>query len=321
MTDLAKKMRENQKSPSLEFDVTDQILAGIELRMQYLGSGELSKCGGTDQEIAHVIHDIHNLYAQRKNSLKKALEVLVFIDTQRINVYTKEEDEVLMNFPLTQVKDVTACLDQPPYSKTCVLVAKEDNQSTYKAHVFYCKTSQKAAEFYQVASLTFQVGFKLLEKFSPLTENANDDVFVNWNDSTDGNVKEDVLESDSNETKSGLYKRHGNNIAENHEPTSEHKKPNSPSNTRKEDSRKERTVTIGLQNKNGSVKNEVALPKIDLGLNERSNNLNQSKLGIYLDNAEERSRFLLSRWFRSSYQKFRRFSGQDSTTEVDEYQL
>lgn len=145
--------------------LNDKILVGVEIKTQFLGSRKISQSGGSDYEIARVIYDIHRLYAEEKNKLKKAREVVVFIDSQRIDISSKKEDRVLVNFPLTQVKDVTLCLNEGPYSQTCALVARENLVCEYKVYVFYCKTDDLAHEFYELATLAFQLGFKLLRRF------------------------------------------------------------------------------------------------------------------------------------------------------------
>ena len=162
------KMRFDRRRSSSyrDLNLNDKILVGVEITTQFLGSGKISQSGGTDYEIARVIYDIHCLYAgARKNKFKKARDVVVFIDSQRIDISSKTEDHVLINFPLTQVKDVTLCLNEGPYSRTCVLVARENALSQYKAYVFYCKTDELAHEFYELATLAFELGFKLLKKF------------------------------------------------------------------------------------------------------------------------------------------------------------
>lgn len=146
--------------------LNDKILVGVEIATQYLGCGIVSQVKGTDYEIARLIYDIHSLYSEEKNKLKNAKEVVVFIDSQRIDISSKDDDHLLVNFPLTQVKDITVCLNDGPYSRTCVLVARENHISQYKAYVFYCKTYKLAHEFYELATLAFQLGFTLLEKFN-----------------------------------------------------------------------------------------------------------------------------------------------------------
>lgn len=308
-------MQENLKR-NFDMNKDDKILAGVDLVVQYLGSGELSKSGGTDREIAYVLHDIHSLYAQRKSSMKKAREVVVFVDTQRINVYTKD-DETLFSFPLTQVKDVTTCLNQAPYSKTCVLVAREDKEALYKAYVFYCNTEQKAVEFYQVVSLAFQVGFKMLEKLIPFTELASDETELGSDEAMD-NWKCSMEEiTDQCEQVNEINQ---NQIKPPNEANDFETIERLSSDKSHKDSTMERTVTVRLPKKNTGSANwkiEEGIMKIDLGFEETSNP-NQSKLSVYIDSVGETSRFLLSRWFRSSYRKFRKSSGKSSTGQKQE---
>ena len=145
--------------------LNDKILIGAEITTQYLGSAKIPQSGGTDYEIARVIYDIHCQYIEKKKKLKDAREVVVFIDSQRIDISSGKDDHILVNFPLTQVKDVTLCRNEGPYSRTCVLVARENVLSRYKAYVFYCQTDDLAHEFYELATLAFQLNFKMLKKF------------------------------------------------------------------------------------------------------------------------------------------------------------
>ena len=291
-------------------DMKDQILAGMDFRIQYLGSGELSKSGGTDDEIAGVIHDIHGLYAQRKSGVNKAFEVVVYIDTQRINVYNKDESKTLLNFPLTQVRDVTACLKGPAqYSKTCVLVAKENNEPLYKAYLFYCKTVKKAEKFYQAASLAFRLGFELLNEFSNSTAVSCEQAGMHRTGTIEI-ITKDLKECEIKEIKSGSIERDGQNIA-----------------SENNNGKRERTVAVQLESKKGSAatwKNEKGHMKIYLDIDEPADdNLpDRSMLRVYVENIEEGSRFFLPHWFRSSYRKFRKFSSRQSTDEFpDEVQL
>ena len=260
-------------------DMKDQILAGVDFRIQYLGSGELSKSGGTDAEIAGVIHDIHGLYARRKSGVNKAFEVVVYIDTQRINVYNKDESKTLLSFPLTQVRDVTACLKGPAYSKTCVLVAKENNESLYKAYLFYCKTVKKAEKFYQTASLAFNLGFELLNEFSNFNAVSGEQADMHRTGSIEI-ITKDLKECEIEEIECGSCERDEENIV-----------------SENNNGRRERTVAVQLESEKSSAatwKSEKGHMKIYLDIDEPDDILtDQSKLRVYVEDIEERSRFLL----------------------------
>lgn len=315
-----------RRRSSVQPDLNGEILAGVEFRIQYLGSGELSQAGGTDQEIARIIHDIHCLYAEQRNGLKKAREVVVFIDTQRINISSKNEDEDLINFPLTQVKDVTTCLDERPYSKTCVLVAREDHEPLYKAYVFFCKTERMATQFYQVASLAFQVGFILQEKYcGPQAEVANNESEDNVDSSCfkEENIKEDVSGIELMENQNGSCST--KNDVSHEESTSANTswKTGPILSYKKRINERKVTFTFGNESNDDStsLENDQQLVRINVNLGTGHREESQSKMGVYFDSAveQERPEFLLSRWFRSSCRNLRKYFHKDPTTQEDEH--
>lgn len=328
-------MKQNLKSPVRFQD--EEILAGFKFKMQYLGCGEELKFGGTDHEIANVIHDIHTLYAERNTKLSKARTVVVFVDAEKINIFNETEDEILLTFPLVYVKDVTACLNQAPYSKTCVLLAKDYNDPLYKAFVFYCKTTTRAAEFYHFTTSAFQLGFKRMENDS-----------LNSGSTAD----EETLESSSNSTpNASSTKANGQQLreAENdeiapaglddndgecdspqefgkHSPESEkllnsgteflQLKNKADQRQSKKSSQRQQTVTVRLSNKDSSfVRHEKQEIKFNLNLGDENNNVNPSKIGVFMDTVGE-SRFLIPYWFRNSCRKFRKMSGQRPSCET-----
>ena len=301
------------KNSSLELDDNDYIMAGIDFRMQYLGWGELSEYGGTDEEIANVIHDIHSMYAERKISLKKAPEIKVFVDTQGIYVNWKKKTETMMNFPMTQVRDVTMCLSQSSYSKTCVLVAREVNDRPYQAFVFYFKTSLKAVQFYRMTSLAFKVSFELFERFGYFGGIGKGEVVVLHSQSTDEKLKKALAEGKGEEDQDGSSTGSGKRT----ESFIECKDGNFQLNTSNghvnnmNNKDRQRTITFEFGYKPGSVKrnDEREYVKIALDLDHDTRTLGK------------KLRFSLSKWISNTYQSFRIISGRYSAPLVDEIPL
>ncbi|XP_046861329.1 uncharacterized protein LOC124454596 [Xenia sp. Carnegie-2017] len=125
----------------------EEVICGWKFKMQFLGCSEDLKLGGTDHELANLIHDIHALYKEKNANIRKAPSVIVTVNTQCINISGNDEDDVLYTFPLVYIKDVTTGVDIAPYSRTCVLVAKEHSKLKYRAFVLFSKSSARAAEF------------------------------------------------------------------------------------------------------------------------------------------------------------------------------
>ena len=133
-------------------------MAGIKLWMTCLNTGEELKSGGSDKEIAQVLH---NAYVTQNTSLAgDACTVLVFINNRVIKVYDHVTNETLYTFRLMDVKDVTRGLDR--YNKFLVLVAKEYEETSFKAYIFYSKASP--ACFYNITRRAFQLGHEALKR-------------------------------------------------------------------------------------------------------------------------------------------------------------
>ena len=158
------EMKQSVKIPIRFSD--EEIIAGFKFTMQYLGCGEELKFGGSDLEIANVIHDIHALYSERNAKLSKARTVVLFVNAEKIDIFNEDEDEVLLTFALAYVMDVTTCLDQALYSKTSVLVARGKNELSYRAFAFYNKSTMRTAEFFHFTTSAFHLGFKRMENDS-----------------------------------------------------------------------------------------------------------------------------------------------------------
>ncbi|XP_028397483.1 uncharacterized protein LOC114521297 [Dendronephthya gigantea] len=283
--------------------LNDKILVGVEITTQYLGSGTISQCGGTDYEIARVIYDIHCLYAEEKKKLKDAREVVVFIDSQRIDISSREEDHVLVNFPLTQVKDVTLCLNKGPYSRTCVLVARENFFSQYKAYVFYCQTDDMAHEFYELANLAFQLGFKLLEKFHRGSSNRLSRGKGRAKSSiTRRSVGRRSLQDDDSD---------GNDYVLSEEYQSDEISKVGCCFESEQCSSSERTATIAIQDEDilefttGSIElreRQASFIDTELKENSRFEHMHGSE-------------FQFGKWFRKSYRRIKKYFKQESTDE------
>ena len=289
--------------------LNDKILVGVEITTQFLGSGKISESGGTDYEIARVIYDIHTLYAEEKNKLKKAREVVVFIDSQRIDISSKKEDRVLVNFPLTQVKDVTLCLNEGPYSRTCVLVARENLLSQYKAYVFYCKTDDLAHEFYELATLAFQLGFKLLEKFYRESSSNEQSVRVSRGKSV---------------VKSSIGRR---NVRISQRSLQDDDSDGSD-NVFCEECRSDQIVDVGCAFENEHVSGErtVTVPLEDeetsqpkktgtIRLEKRKASLISTELKDRRSSEDSGSEFEFGKWFRKSCRRIRRYFRQEPTAD------
>lgn len=142
--------------------VTDeQIIAGVKLWMTCYSHGEELQYGGSDNEIAQILH---NAYVSRKKSnIIEKCEALVFINDRFINVHDLDSCEVLLVFRLIDVRDVTQ--GQDCYSNFSVLVAKECDDDTAKAYTFY--NDQTPACFYNVITTAFRLGFDALNGRRP----------------------------------------------------------------------------------------------------------------------------------------------------------
>ena len=319
---------QNMKQKNVMQFQDEEVLAGFKFKMQYLGCNEELKLGGTDYEIANVIHDIHTLYAERNTKLSKARTVVVFVDAEKINIFDKTEDVILLTFPLVYVKDVTTCLDQAPYSKTCVIVAKDYNDPLYKAFVFYCKTSAQAAEFYHFTTSAFQLGFKRLENDSlNSASTAHEETFgSSSNSSAHGSFrKANGHESDLDDEDGECDPLH-----ESSKHTPEMQKlldsgtellhlKNKEDNNGKKSSQRPKAITVRLSNKTNSfAKHEKQEIKFNLSLGEENNNSNSSKIDTFVDTVGESSKYFIPNWFRNSCRKFRRMSPQRSASETPE---
>ena len=320
----------------------EHILAGLKFKMQYLGCSEELKLGGTDHEIANVIHDIHTLYAGRSGKLSKARNVVVFVDAEKIIIFDKTEDDILLTFPLVYVKDVTVtCRKQgAPYTKTCVVVAKDYNDPLYKAFVFYCKKDKLARDFYDFTTKAFQLGFKRLENDSlHSASTANEESFESSSNFSPNygsfNKPNAQLRMTKNDQMAGLDNEDGgcdslhdfkNNPHEmqrlldsgqcNSEVLRLKSKEESQS---KNSSQRQREIKVSLSSKpNSFTRYEKQEIKFNLNLGEGNNNENSSKINTFVDTVGESSSYFIPHWLRNSCRKFRKMSTQRPANETAE---
>lgn len=137
----------------------EQIAAGVKLSMTFLNAGEELKFGGSDNEIAQVLHNAYVNY--KKHKIKKACKVSVFINDKFIDIYDNVSSEILLTFRLIDLKDVTRGLDR--YSELLVLVAKEaKDRASWKAYIFHSK--KKSACLHNIVIKAFQLGFSELKR-------------------------------------------------------------------------------------------------------------------------------------------------------------
>ncbi|XP_028405670.1 uncharacterized protein LOC114528245 [Dendronephthya gigantea] len=128
-----------------------EIEAGVKMRMTCLNAGEELKYGGSDTEIAQILHNACVTHKKNK-ATREACNVVTFINTRSIGVYDIITGELLFSFRLIDVRDITKGLGR--HSKISVLVAREYNEASFKAYVFYSKKTP--ACFYNVIRRAFQ---------------------------------------------------------------------------------------------------------------------------------------------------------------------
>ena len=322
-------MKQNVKNPAPFRD--EEIIAGFKFTMQYLGCGEKLKFGGSDLEIANVIHDIHALYSERNAKLSKARTVVVFVDAEKIIIFNEDEDEILLTFPLAYVKDVTTCLDQAPYSKTSVLVAREYNEPLYKPFVFYNKSTARTGEFYHFTMSAFQLGFKRMENDSLDSESTAHEIGESSTSSAcstpNGRVRK------SNGAKNGRPKSSPYDDEDGDCDSVQEFGKGSPESQRLLNAGNEclpmknkatasrsflesqQSVTVRLSKSNDNAKHGM---KFNLNIGDQNNNDNPSKIGVFVDTVGDSSRLLVPNWFRNSYRKFRKMSNQLPSRETAE---
>jgi hypothetical protein len=139
-----------------------QIVAGIMLWITCLNAGEELKYGGSDEEVAQLLHGA--FLRSKKNKNRESCKVLVCVNERFIDVYDHINNEMLLTFRLIDVKDITKGQDR--YSKFSVLVAKEHNDTSFKAYIFYEK---KTPCFYDITRRAFQLGFDVLKRAGSVT--------------------------------------------------------------------------------------------------------------------------------------------------------
>ena len=334
--------QKNMKQKGIEELRDEDILTGLKFKMQYLGCSEELKLGGTDHEIANVIHDIHTLYAGRSGKLSKAQNVVVFVDAEKIIIFDKTEDDILLTFPLVYVKDVTVtCRKQEtPYTKTCVVVAKDYNDALYKAFIFYGKKEQLARKFYDFTTRAFELGFKRLENDSlHSASTANEESFEpsssfspNYGSFNKPNVQ---LGMTKNYQITGLDNEDGECDSLNEFKNSPHEmrrlldsgrrnpellRLKSKEETQKTKStQRQREIKVSLSNKSTSfTTHEKQEIKFNLNLGEGNNNANSSRINTFVDTVGESSRHFIPNWLRNSCRKFRKMSAQPPANETAE---
>lgn len=302
------------KTPADHIDEAVMAMAGFKFNMQYLGCCEELDSGGTDHEIANVIHDIYVLYGKKNSKLRKARDVIIFVDSDKIDIFDKYEDEILLGFPLAHVKAVTTCLDQVPYSKTCVLVARGYNEPLYKAFVFFCKTAAQAAEFHHFTSIAFQIGFKKMEKrrlkSAPTTD---EEILGSSSDSRFRSVIETAEIFSPNDEECDAPNEFGKNVTEMQNLITSDSEfvrlKNEDKRRRRKSSTQEKTVTVQLSNSgNDCDTREKRKIKFNLSLADENNNLSQSKLDIFMDAVGQSRSVPIPNWFRNSYRKLRKMT-------------
>ena len=135
-----------------------QVEAGLKMRVTCLNAGEELKYGGSDNEIAQILHNACVTYEKNKAS-SESCNVVAFINTKLISVYDNISGELLLTFRLIDVRDITKGLGR--HSKISVLVAKESNETAFKAYVFCSKKTP--ACFYNAIRRAFELGSKTIE--------------------------------------------------------------------------------------------------------------------------------------------------------------
>lgn len=289
--------------------------------IQYLGSAELKKSQGTNQDIAYVIYNMHSRYNKEKARIKKARKVVLCVDAEKICVQSRDDGKTLMRFPLTHVQDVTTCLNKNPYSKTCVLVAKEVDESRHKAFVFYCKTTREAIQLYQAASTAFEIGYERLNSSHPNSMETNSDNFdLDNHQRQDRNLKEEGV------MRSSQVKKHESAMSRRWNENSDlelwrqtlagDKIEKSPLDFATAIQMTEMLKENDEENISSIESNvELELLEVDSALDR---DMNSSISSVCRKTAKKTSRCLLSRWVRSSYQNFRKISGRYSRATVDQ---
>ena len=139
--------------------ITDeQIVAGVKLWMTCLNTGEELKHGGSDKEIAQIIHNSYLSY--KRSKIREACNVAVFINEKFVHVLDHISNDTLLTFRLMDIKDVSRGLDR--YSKFSVLVGKEYHDKLVKVYIFH--NTKTPACFYNVTRRAFQLGFNALKR-------------------------------------------------------------------------------------------------------------------------------------------------------------
>ena len=285
--------------------------------MQYLGCSEELKFGGSDLEIANVIHDIHALYSERNAKLSKARTVVLFVNAEKVDVFNEDEDEILLTFPLAYVKDVTTGLDQAPNSKTIVLVAREYNELLYKAFVFYNKSTARTADFHHFTTSAFHVGFKKMKNDSLSTESTADEI---------GEFSSSIISSKPNDSaqkstsaingwpKSSPHDEEDGDCNLVHEfgkSSPELQRLLNASNeclqiknkvkTSRSVLESKQSVTVRLSMGNGNANHRM---KFNLNIGNQNNNDNLLKVGTFADKVDSSWRLLAPNYFINSYGTF-----------------
>lgn len=283
----------------------EEVICGWKFKMQFLGCSEDLKLGGTDHELANLIHDIHALYKEKNANIKKAPSVIVTVNTQCINISGNEEDDVLFTFPLVYIKDVTTGVDIAPYSRTCVLVAKEHSKLKYRAFVLFSKSSARAAEFYCFTTSAFHFGLKRMENCSFSSFSTAEEAMGGASVSSCSSHEESPRDDGSFCEGAVFDTEHPNTEEEFGKIATESEKLLNKSS--------QHTVTV--QFKPSPVKTEAHEKqqiKFNLGLKDNKESLFRSKADP-LRTIQESTHLLLPNWLRRKLQKF---STQSSSEEM-----
>ena len=140
---------------SKSLDETDEIRGGKLFKIRYLGCTNLNENENFDfKENADVF-----LNHMSSASVKKLPALELLIDSNSVSLKdTLAPNQLLLEVPLSHVKDIWIRKSDSCYSKICFFAARHMPSSSHlKAHALYCSTSSVAEELFG----TFQRAFKV----------------------------------------------------------------------------------------------------------------------------------------------------------------
>ena len=147
------KSQGHQQLTSDTADEKDQVIAGIQFTVRYVGSTEVAgHCGTGSGKTETVVAKIF-----KQKDLKTLKKMVMTVCSTSVSLCDESTGKLVANFPISLI---TYCNTDKSRERAFVFVARHRKENPFKAFVFQCETKQKAQELFKALSLGFTINYE-----------------------------------------------------------------------------------------------------------------------------------------------------------------